>query len=197
MTTTLPISILTKNQKKQIVKHFREDDKNYTLFIELRFDDNCNNGHNSFAITGSLYQKTNSDILKIYERDLISSGAIHGDIAKHAPELADLIKWHLVSTDGPWAYLSNTLYHAGDLDHWGKKKGEPYNFTKKLKFDNSPFLYKASKELLKFIDLVGMAADWKDFKIVKIKDKTGKFSKYSFKGMNTEEWYKAPFKDLI
>ena len=137
MTTTL--SILTKNQKKQIVKHFKEDDKNYTLFIDLRFDDECNNGHNTFAITGSLYQKTYTGELRdLLSRDLLSCGCIHDDIIKHAPELAHLIKWHGVSTDRPMHYLSNTLYHAGDLDHWGKKKGEPYNFTKKIKIDNSP-----------------------------------------------------------
>lgn len=199
---TLPASVLTKNQKKQIVKHFKEDGKNYTLFINLRFDDECNNGHNSFAITGSLYQRTYK-VEPESDRDLIASGCIHNDIAKHAPKFRHLIKWHLTSTDGPWGYLGNTLYNAGDLDCWGRKKGEPYNFTRKLKFDNSPFLYKASKELLSFIDLVGLNADWQNFKIVKISHKNGKNKneyqyspKYSFNGMDTGEWYKAPFDNL-
>ena len=194
-TTTLPVSMLVKNQKKQIVKHFREDGKDYTLFINLRFDDNCNNGHNSFAITGSLYEKTYT-VEPTSDRYLITSGAIHDTITKYAPGLAYLIKWHLTSSDEPMHYLANTLYHAGDSDHWGKKKGEPYNFTKKLKIDNSPFLYKPSKELLKFIDLVGLNADWEDFKIVEIKDNTSKYSRYSFSGMDIQEWYNAPFKDL-
>lgn len=199
---TLPTSILTKNQKKQIVKHFKENDKNYTLFINLRFDDECNNGRNSFAITGSLYE-TGPNARLILDRECITSGAIHDEISKYAPELAYLVKWHSTSTDGPWAYLANTLYNAGDLDCWGRKKGEPYNFTKKIKFDNSPFLYAPTKELLNFIDLVGVAADWKDFKIVQIPHKSSKnkneyqFSpKYSFNGMHTEEWYKAPFDNL-
>jgi len=196
---TLPISILTKKQKKQIVKHFRENDKNYTLFINLRFDDECNNGHNTFAITGSLYQGSYK-VEPASEQNLISCGCLHDEIAKYAPELAYLIKWHNVSSDGPMHYLANTLYNVGDLDCWGRKKGEPYNFTRKLKFNNSPFLYKPSRELLNFIDLVGVAADWKDFKIVEIHHKNSRhkneyqFSpKYSFNGMDTEEWHRAPF----
>ena len=212
-TTTLPISILNKNQKKQIVKHFREDNKNYTLFIDLRFDDECRNGHNTFAITGSLYQG-NYMVDPISDIKLISSGCIHDYIAKHAPELEHLIKWHGVSTDGPVHYISNTLYHAGDSDHWGKKKGEPYNFTRKFKIGTSPFLYKPSKELLNFIEnakiethkkwgayffedlaLLTKYCDHK-FRIVEIKDSAGKYSKFSFSGMDTQDWYKAPFSTI-
>ena len=199
---TLPASILTKNQKKHIIKHFKEDDKAYTLFINLRFDDECNNGHNSFAVTGSLYQGS-YEVVPRSDKNLLSCGSIHAEISKYAPELAYLIKWHLTSTDGPMHYLANTLYNASDLDCWGRSKGEPYNFTRKLKFGTSPFLYEPSKELLNFIDLVGLNADWKDFKIIEIPHKNSKnkneyqFSpKYSFNGMDTGEWYKAPFDSI-
>lgn len=199
---TLPSSILTKNQKKHIIKHFKENDKNYTLFINLRFDDECNNGHNSFAITGSIYE-IDSNARLVIDRKCITSGAIHDEISKYAPEFRHLIKWHLTSTDGPMHYLANTLYHASDLDCWGRSKGEPYNFARKLKFDNSPFLYKPSKELLSFIDLVGISANWKDFKIVEIHHKNSRHKneyqfppKYSFNSMDIEEWYKAPFDNI-
>lgn len=199
---TLPISILTKNQKKHIIKHFKEDGKDCTLFINLKFDDECNNGRNSFAITGSLYQG-GYEVVPKNEKYLVSCGAIHDEISKYAPELAYLIKWHSTSTDGPWGYIANTLYNASDLDCWGRSKGEPYNFARKLKFNNSPFLYSPSKELLNFIDLVGLSADWEDFKIVEIPHKNSKnkneyqFSpKYSFNGMDTGEWHKAPFNNL-
>jgi hypothetical protein len=197
----LPESILVKNQKKQIVKHFKEDGEDYTLFINLRFDDDCRNGHNSFAITGSLYSKRYTQE-PTNENYLLSYGCIHDDIIKHSPELDHLIKWHLCSTDGPMHYISDTLFHAGDLDCWGKKKGDPYNFTRKLKFDNNPFLYKPKKNLLEFIDLVGVQADWKDFKIVEIEHKNSLKHeyqykpKYSFNGMNTDKWHEAPFDTL-
>lgn len=200
--TTLPISILTKSQKKQIIKHFIEDDKNYTLFISLRYDDECGNKHNTFSITGSLYEGTRN-LEPLNDRGLISCGCIHDDIAKYIPELSYLIKWHNTSADGPLYYISNTLYHASDKDCWGRTKGEPYNFVRKLKFDNNPFLYSPGKELLNFIDLVGLNADWKGFKVVEIPHKnSGKIGeyqyspKYYFNGMDIEKWHEAPFDTL-
>jgi len=199
---TLPTSIITKNQKKQIVKHFKEDGENRTLFVNLRYDDGCRNGHNTFGITGSMYAGHFASEPSV-DRYLLSCGSIHEEIIKHAPELKHLIKWHGTTSDGPVWYLSSTLYHAGDLDCWGRQKGEPYNFSRKLKFDNSPFLYSASKELLDFIDLVGLDADWKDYKIVEILHRNSKNKneyqyapKYSFNGMDTEEWHRAPFDNL-
>jgi len=198
----LPESILVRKQTKQIIKHFKKDGEDYTLFVNLRFDDDCRNGHNSFAITGSLYSK-HYKVEPNRNTYCIASGCIHKDIAKHAPEIAHLIKWHLCSTDGPLHYISNTLFHAGDLDCWGKKKGEPYNFTRKLKFDNNPFLYTPKKNLLEFIDLVGIEADWKDYKIVEIEHRNSlnkneyQFKpKYSFSGMDIDEWHEAPFDSL-
>lgn len=113
--TTLPTSILTKSQKKQIVKHFKEDDKDYTLFIKLIYDDECGNKHNTFSITGSLYEGTHN-FAPISDRYLLACGCLHDEIAKYAPELEYLVKWHLVSTDGPLHYLANTLYHAKKRD---------------------------------------------------------------------------------
>jgi hypothetical protein len=222
--TTLPESILVKNQKKQIIKHFKEDGEARTLFINLRFDDSCGNGHNTFAITGNLHAwHYNDDIEAKQQRDrkLISSGCIHNDIAKNAPELEHLIKWHGCTTDGPTHYISNVLYHAGDLDCWGKKKGEPYKFTEKLKFDNNPFLYKPKKNLLEFIDRLKDETHKKwgqyhmhnlqglikycsgDFKIIEIEHKNSLNKheyqykpKYSFNGMNIDKWHEAPFDTL-
>ncbi len=53
-----------------------------------------------------------------------SGGCIHGEIAKHFPELAPFIKWHLCSSDGPLHYVANTVYLAGDRDCWGLRRGE-------------------------------------------------------------------------
>lgn len=60
-----------------------------------------------------------------------SGGCIHEDIAKRLPELAPYIKWHLCATDEPMHYLANTLYLAGDRDHWGLRRGEFRQFTDK------------------------------------------------------------------
>lgn len=86
---------------------------------EVRLDDNCKNGHSTFAITADIYAVSKSGW-----RVDIAGGCCHADIAKAFPELAPLIRWHLTSTDGPMHYIANTVYHAGDRDHYGLRVGE-------------------------------------------------------------------------
>ena len=85
-----------------------------TIYVEVRFDDQCNNGHESFAIT--------AEIRRPGRRDCEACGCLHDEIAKVFPELAPLIKWHLVSTNSPMHYVANTLYQASDRDHNGKAR---------------------------------------------------------------------------
>ena len=96
------MSKLTKKQTKQYIRTWTEDHKPHKLVVEVRHDDNCNNGHNSFAITADLY----------IGRRLDSCGCQHDLVVQHVPELAPFIKWHLTSTDGPMHYIANTVYHA-------------------------------------------------------------------------------------
>lgn len=81
-------------------------DKGAGLRVEIRFDDSCSNGHDTFAIT--------ADVRVPGRRDIEAGGCLHEDIARVFPELAPLIRWHLVSTDGPMHYVANTVYHADE-----------------------------------------------------------------------------------
>jgi len=85
------------------------------LSVSIRHDDELLNGHASFSITGTIYDKHGRDI---------GGGCVHEEIAKTFPELAPLIKWHLCSTDGPMHYIANTTYLAGDRDCHGQRAGE-------------------------------------------------------------------------
>lgn len=89
------------------------------ITVNIRFDDQCKNGHQSFSITADVY--TDASRLR---RDCQACGCLHDDIARIFPTLAPLIKWHGVNTDGPTHYIANTLYHAGDRDCHGLRKGE-------------------------------------------------------------------------
>jgi len=110
-------SIVTK---KQIIDAcFISDDAKFRIDAILSFDDECNNGHNTFAITATTYTKSRNGSW-VYE----SGGCLHDKVKKYFPQYAHLIKWHLCETDGPMYYIANTLYHAGDKDHWGLRKGE-------------------------------------------------------------------------
>ena len=84
--------------------------------VSIRFDDECKNGHQTFAITAEVRIPGRSDIE--------AGGCMHEEISKVFPEFAPLIKWHLVSTDGPMHYVENTCYHASNRDHNGLLKGE-------------------------------------------------------------------------
>lgn len=91
----------------QTMKFSRAIDAHQTIVAELRFDDGCKNGHASFAITGEI-----RDTRYRGDRAIVTCGCIHDEIAKHFPELAHLIPWHLTSTDGPMHYIANTVYLA-------------------------------------------------------------------------------------
>ena len=177
-------SKLTKNQKRKFTKLYTEDGDKYKIVATVRYDDECSNGHNTFAITGDIYRG------RIWE----CGGCIHEEIAKHFPELEQYIKWHLVSSDGPMHYLANTLYNAGDKDYNGKRKGEPNHRHDKTKifFNNVPIPYGNYKdEFLQFIQDVG-------HELLNVTEHNHKepetySPKYSFNGFPTGEWYKCPF----
>lgn len=95
------------------------DGTDSTVTIEARFDDECGNGHNSFFLKAWAYE-ANKPKIDRYWRQLTEEA-----IAHHFPEYAHLLKWNNTSTDGPMAYLSNTLYHACDRDHNGQRAGDP------------------------------------------------------------------------
>lgn len=118
-------SVLTKSQVKTYgPKIYTENGTTYKLTATVRYDDSCGNGHNTFSITGAQYYKDKRGVWKEY-----SFGCLHDIIAKHFPELAPYIKWHLTSSDGPLYYISNTTYLAGDKDCLGLRKGERRHFV--------------------------------------------------------------------
>lgn len=154
-----------------------------SLKVTLRFDDSCNNGHESFAITGELYEGFRE----------VASGCLHEEIAKTFPEFEPLIKWHLCSIDGPMHYVANTCYHAGDRDHWGLRKGEestsPRQMKHFLRFGNSPVEHEVSVMLKEFIEQTFY--DGAEFVIDEVRH-AGFSSKYQFAGMDCQ-WHECPF----
>ena len=104
------MTTLTKNQKQHFTKRVDIDGTPCKMTVQVRFDDECGNGHNTFAITAD-----------IRGRFIDMGGCLHDEIREHFPELAHLIRWHLVSTDGPMHYIANTTYHASPT----KWNGEP------------------------------------------------------------------------
>lgn len=95
--------------RKQKIMFVKETAK-FKIAVTLRFDDEFNNGHEDFSITGDTWSRWNGR----WRED--SGGCIHNEIAEHFPNLKHLIKWHLVSTDGPMHYVANVVYHMSNRD---------------------------------------------------------------------------------
>lgn len=161
-------------------------DNGATIYAEIRFDDQCRNGQQSFAIT--------STVLNAHGRD-IAGGCLHDDITQVFPELAPLIKWHLFDANGPMHYLANTLFLAGDRDCNGLRKGEPSAHTDAVYFGGVPIAHPLRAS---FADFLRTAASF-DFNIIEVahrdqgKPGVHQFApKYTFGGYGTE-WHECPF----
>lgn len=107
-------SLLTKNQVKTFEsKIYQNRDNVYVkLEVEVRYDDRCGSGHNTFSITGSEMRWLKDGSRRALSNTWYSGGCQHELIAEKFPDLAPLIKWHLMSSDGPLHYIENTVYWA-------------------------------------------------------------------------------------
>lgn len=176
------------------------------LVVELRFDDNPENGHNTFAATATEYEKDKRGHWRG-----IAGGCMHEEIAKIFPEFAQLLPWHLVSTDGPMHYLANTVYMAGDRDHWGRRAGEPSAWEHFVYFGNSPVSHQIGAKFYSFLqsrmtqDQDGghyVNREHGEFRVVAIayEERTGqsyKFGpKYTLVGFG-DKWHECPFRSEI
>lgn len=203
------MSTIKKQVKKYRADYYDENGDPCTLIAEVRHDDCCNNGHNSFAITGDLYEKhphRGEPTIKHAKTSqtlwLGSGGCLHDEIAKRIPELAPFIKWHLCSTDGPMHYIANTTYHARDCDHEGKRPGDPVRFDTRLQFAGFPFTFKEPEK--GFFDYLDSVGDFQNIEVEPVpydgKDSYKFGPKYSLTGFIKEnqsgKWYKAPFDEL-
>lgn len=188
----MKLSTLTKNQKLKKTRFYTEDGRQLKMELTIRYDDDC--GNNSFAITCWIKEKHRN------RWEDAGGGCCHDEIAKVFPEYAHLIKWHLVSSDGPMHYIANTLYHVSNRDCWGLLKGEEkvISYANYLRVNNSPFLYKLNKRLFAFIETTGLdPRNWVGVEPQPVEyNGTGDYSfdpKWTLSGMNNGNWYDCPF----
>jgi hypothetical protein len=173
--------------------------KGAIIQAEVRFDDNCKNGHNTFAVTGTVTTgDRNSRGL-----DILAGGCLHDEVAKAFPELAHLIRWHLCDADsGPMHGVANAVYMAGDLDHWGKRAGEPTRFETVVTFGDVPMPFKLSKGLETFLaEIADYDPEGKQAALIPLAvayqckpGETYRFEpKWQFAGQPPLEWHACPF----
>ncbi len=155
-----------------------------TIRAKVRFDDVCENGHNTFSITGSVRVPG--------EWEEAAGGYLHGEIAVTFPELAPLLKWHLCSTDGPLHYVANTCWFAGDRDCWGRQAGEVARTQHVGRFGTSPIEHRIPGRFWAFLQ---NAAPY-DFEVLRVDHRQTvgpQFDpKFTFGGYEAE-WHECPF----
>lgn len=185
-------SKLTKSQKETASrKYIGEDGKNYQLKIEIRYDDECGNGHNSFAITAENYL---CDVKGNPVR-WDSGGCLHEDIVKVFPDYAHLIKWHLCSSDGPMHYIANTVHFASERDCWGLLKGEPKHYDYGLRFNNVPVTHRLKKSFYEFLEQrAGKEGRFTIAEFAHDREPKTYGSKYTLTGY-ADKWHECPFDD--
>jgi hypothetical protein len=124
------LKMLTKNQVKTFQKENSDGD---ILCVTIRHDDRCGNGHNTFSVTGDLFDrpfmrgepyKINSSGKKKY---LGSCGCLHEEIKTLFYEFTPYLRFHLCSTDGPLHYIENSLFWAGKKGFCNGDPGDPPN----------------------------------------------------------------------
>ncbi len=176
-------------QRMDVTVPFSEGEEQGELRVHLRFDDQCKNGRETFAITADRYG--------IVRRDE-GGGCLHEDIARHVPALAHLLDWHLVSTDGPMYYLENTLYQAGNRDHWGKAKGDPSRYVYGIRFKPSPIVTTLSQGAFEFLQGIPSRKDgrFSSLSYVEVRnasEPTVYEPRYTLRGYDVA-WHECPFK---
>lgn len=186
----LPPSVLVKSQFKTYgPKSFTKDGRKYRITANVRYDDQCGNGHNSFSITGSIDRLDNGR----WQDDV--SGCIHQEIELRFPELAPFIKWHLMGSDGPMHYLANVVYHAGNRDCHGCLKGEPWSWDLVIRWANFPISYWSQhSRFIKWCGEVGpkVVGDSEVLSIGHPKD-SASGHKFVLGGFPCTRWHECPF----
>lgn len=118
------------DQKRDFIKQVKHDGEDAIFRAEVRYGDDCKNGHNTFSVTGTLFERKFSrgeEKLRLLHGPnkgkvvgTTMGGCLHEEVEKYVPELKDYIKWHLFSTDGPMHYIENAKYWAGGCPQWCK-----------------------------------------------------------------------------
>lgn len=97
---------------------------NEHIFVKIRLNDECKNGHQDFAITGDIYTAGKPKINKYCQ----AGGCIHEDILKHFPQFKTFVDLHLCDYKGiPMHPVANGFYHL--KEGFNKTKPESPDFA--------------------------------------------------------------------
>lgn len=179
---------LIRNQRFTTYK--RDAGDGFTVAAFVRFDDSCGNGHATFSVTGEMRGPAGA----------YCGGCVHDDIAQHFPELRHLLPWHLCASDGPLHYVANTIYHAGDRDHYKRRAGEVSRSRDAIRFGDNPVAHYMPRGFVEFLRSAAEhnGRDRFDFEIIRLDHKPEPDGrrlyspKFTFGGFGAA-WHEGPF----
>ena len=94
---------------------------NYQIRVTAEWGDECGNGSNSFYYREEVVTANSDRVSEWVSTADDCAQAFVADIPQWCRELE---KWNGCHPFGPWYYIENTLYLAGDKDHNGLRAGE-------------------------------------------------------------------------
>jgi len=100
-----------------------KDSEGNNMFIEIRLNDECKNGHQDFAITADIYEAGKPKI----DKYCIMGGCCHDEIIASKPYLKIFVNLHLCDYAGiPMYAVENGFYHL--QNGFNRTKPEDVNF---------------------------------------------------------------------
>ena len=134
--------------------------------VQIRLNDECKNGHQDFAITGTVWEVGQPRT----DRNIVTCGCIHDEILKTCPELSDFVALHLCDYDGAPMYAVENMYYHMENGFIPKKVNDEnfvsnycdyYRITK-AEFD-ALFAAKMDKLYFKYVfESLPIRARWKE-----------------------------------
>lgn len=123
-----------------------------TIYVKIRLNDECNNGHQDFSITGNIYKGQDGN--KSDNRHL-TGGCIHDEIEKYFPEFKTFINLHLSDYLGrPMYCVQNGFYHLKN-EFNNKEKSHKQTFCEYYRVSSDQYeILKDSENQLEFAILL-------------------------------------------
>lgn len=159
MANTTEKTELTNDLRHSILAH---DSEGNLIYIKIRLNDECKNGHQDFSITADIYQKGKPKI----DRYLICGGCCHDEILKARPDLKIFVDLHLSDYNGVPYAVESGFYHLRngfnsipiESDKFKDEFCEYYRITP-AQFDE---LNKSKNQLqyALFLDKLGILKKW-------------------------------------
>lgn len=136
-------------------KGIRYDGRGCFIHVCVKLNDECNNKHCDFSITGSI------NLMKPGNRrdSCVTGGCIHEEIVKHFPELRKYIPLHLCDHNGAPMYpVENGIYHVKNSSkevamEYLRITEDEYNVLSLCAIDKAAFKYQ--------LFMLGIVDRWK------------------------------------